>query len=421
MDTITAVSVLCDNRLSAKSKDLAPPRLTSGRFFLYNLYMFKYLIGLFFFVLMIAGAYYLFGQPPDFNQQPAAEPIKIGFVGPLTGDFASYGLPIKNSVVLAVKDLKTQGKLIDVIYEDGQCNGDRAGNALAKLINVDKVSVVIGGVCNGETLAMTEAAEKNRLILFSPSANSADLTNAGGFIFRNNPSDASGGNVLANLLGKKYQEVAMISENTDYAQVLRKTFIQKFGDLGGQLSVDEIFSPDIKDFRSIISKIKNSKAQALIINPQTDQVGGLLVKEAGKMKLAVPIYVNLVPTGPKLIEVAGKAANGVVFTTLPALGYTNPRVPAFIEDYKKTFGVVGNEFYMAAAYDAVNILVQAIESVGDNADKVRDYLYNLPEYDGLIGRYSFDLNGDVVGVNLVLKIIEDGQIKDFPIVSDILN
>ncbi len=84
-----------------------------------------------------------------------------------------------------------------------------------------------------------------------------------------------------------------------------------------------------------------------------------------------------------------------------------------MEDYKKTFGnTTGSEFYMAASYDVVNILVQAVEKVGYDSVKIRDYLYNLSEYDGLLGKYSFDLNGDVVGLRLVLKQVKNGKVED---------
>ncbi len=377
--------------------------------------MTKYLIGVFLLLAVIVGIYYFFELSPSYleDKKSQSEPIRIGFIGSLSSDSVSYGAFIKNSIDLAVKDLRTQGRLIDIVYEDSKCDGETARAAITKLINVDKIKIIIGGVCNGETLAMSEIAEKNRVVLFSPSASSPDLTNAGTFIFRNIPSDSYGGYVLGEILGNQYKDLAIISESTEHTQALRRSFLEKISKSDIQVSVDEIFSPDTKDFRPIFSKIKNSKAEAIIINSQTEQSGGLLVKGIRGAKIILPMFAHMIPNGPKFLEIAGKSSEGIVFTDLPNINRDNIRVQAFLEDYKKTFGnVSGSEFYMAASYDAVNILVQAIEKVNYDYIKVRDYLYNMAEYDGLLGKYSFDLNGDVVGVNLILKQIKDGKIED---------
>src|SRR5438309_1367757 len=116
-------------------------------------------------VLVIIGAgYLLFKAPvPQAPQVANNEPIKIGFIGPLTGDGAVYGEPYRNMVVMAVEEINkaggVDGKSIEVVYEDGKCNGKDGANAAQKLVNVDKVQVIIGGVCSSETLAAVPVAE----------------------------------------------------------------------------------------------------------------------------------------------------------------------------------------------------------------------------------------------------------------------
>ena len=72
-----------------------------------------------------------------------------------------------------------------MIYEDGLCDGKGATNAVQKLINIDGVKIIIGGVCSGETLGAAPLAESSKVILFSPGSGSPDITNAGDYIFRN--------------------------------------------------------------------------------------------------------------------------------------------------------------------------------------------------------------------------------------------
>lgn len=382
--------------------------------------MSRYFFGFLIFLLIVVAAYYFIGLPPSTIEESkvVAQPITIGFIGPLSGDLASYNAHIKNAIELALRDLKTQGKQVGVIFEDGKCNGEDARVALSKLVNDNQVHVVIGGICSGETLAMAPLAEEKLVVLLSPSASSPNITDAGTFTFRNIPSDASGGGVLGGFLAKKYNNLAIISENNEFSQNLRSVFLQKYQEEGGgQILIDEVFLPDAKDFKSIVKKIKEAEALAVLVIAQNESTAGALVKEIGLAKINLPLFSHLLPTGSKFLEVAGKAAEGIVFTDLPLLDLGNARVSTFLEDYKKNYGLLagGQDFYTAAAYDAVNILTQAIERVGTDPIKVRDYLYSLSEYDGLIGKYSFDLNGDVVGVNLVLKKIKDGHIEDFKV------
>jgi len=376
----------------------------------------RHLLGLIVVAAIVGGAYYLLGLPAfDFKIGSApASALKIGFVGPLSGEAAVFGEPIKRAVSLAVKDLNTQGRNIEIIYEDGQCSGDKAMAALQKLINFDQVKMVIGGVCSGETLAMAPLAEAEGVILFSPAATSAAISHAGFFVFRNVPADAQSGFTLADFLGDKYKNIAIFSDNSEEAQVFRGIFKDRFTELGGQFVIDSVFTPDAKekDLRTSIKEKFSAQggaattSEAIVINQQTESLAGFLVKEIRRQKIKLPLLGTPIFASPKFLEAAGKAAEGALFLELPSLSKNQLRVQAFLADYQKFFGQPSGEFYLGAAYDAVNILTQAVAVVGNEPVKIRDYLYNLPEYDGLIGKYSFDLNGDVVGLRFIIKEID---------------
>ena len=148
---------------------------------------------------------------------PVIEPIKIGFIGPLTGDAMSYGRPLSNAVRMAVDVINqsggVKGRPIEILYEDGKCTNTGALNVVRKLIHIDKVSIIIGGICSGETLAILPFTESKGIIVLSPSSSSPDLTGAGKYFFRNTPSDLKGGEKLAQLITQKYKhtKVALLS------------------------------------------------------------------------------------------------------------------------------------------------------------------------------------------------------------------
>ena len=219
------------------------------------------------------------------------DPLKIGFIGPLTGDAVSYGEPISNAIRLAADEINASGGVngreVEVVYTDGKCTSKDAVNAVQKLVNVDGVQFIIGGVCSGETLPILPITEPANVLVISPSASSPDLTGAGELFVRNNPSDESGGAFMANLMFNDYgiRRVAVISEETDYAQGLGRVFVNHFSVLGGEVVIEENFIPETSDFRSMLTKIKASGAEALFINPQTEIAGGTIGRQAQELNL----------------------------------------------------------------------------------------------------------------------------------------
>jgi branched-chain amino acid transport system substrate-binding protein len=362
-------------------------------------------------IIVIVGIWYGLSKKP--TVPTTKEPIKIGFIGPLSGDAASYGIPIKNAIALAVEEINNtggiNGRKIEIIYEDGKCNGKDAVNAAQKLINIDKVKIILGGMCSGELLAIAPITEPAKVLLLSPSASSPDITHAGDFIFRNNPSDADGGKALAKLVREKYTKAAIISENTDYAQALARVFVEHFRSLGGEVVAQENFDPGVKDFRTILTKIKASNPEALVINPQTEIAGGLIVKQAKELGITASLYGNTALAGTKAIETAGKYAEGMLVIDAPGLSESNPKAVKFLADYKARYGTTTLEFYLGAAYDAVYILADGISKYGTDTEKLKDYLYSLKNYNGVIGTYGFDENGDLMGIEYTVKQIKNGK------------
>ena len=342
-------------------------------------------------------------------------PITIGFVGSLTGGGASYGQPISNGIRLAMDEINSAGTVaggVNVIFEDGKCTNKDALNAARKLIDSDKVGAIIGGVCSGESLGFLPVTEAAKVVVISPSSSSPDLTGAGEYFFRNNPSDAHSGLRLAELVSETHNTVAIISEETDYAQGFKGVFVETFTALGGTIVSDEDFVPETDDFRSVLTKVKEAAPTALVVNPQTSIVGGTIVKQARELGIDIPLYGSNVLSDPKAIEIAGvDNIEGLVYVDPPGLSDTNDIVLNFRENFSSRYPSGGLEFYNAAGYDALYILVNAILEVGTDPDAIRDHLHKV-EHNGTLGTYGFDENGDLRGVTFVGKRIVGGEAVD---------
>jgi branched-chain amino acid transport system substrate-binding protein len=213
--------------------------------------------------------------------------------------------------------------------------------------------------------------------------------------------------MLANLIIKKTNKVAVISENTDYAQGIRKVFTNAFTAAGGTLAVDEAYNTGVGDFRSLVSKIKASGATAVFIDAQTETSLIQLATQLKEQKVSAQLYTAYM-TGDAVKQKA-TLLNGLIAVDLP-----NPPASGnggnLLNLYKATFNREPNfPYFVASSYDAVHLLADGIKSVGYDSTKVKDYLYGIKNYDGAAGSYHFDSNGDVVGIALTIKQLKDGQ------------
>jgi len=376
----------------------------------------KIIIGVIIVVIIIGGIWY------GVSRKPTEEVIKIGAIFPLTGDAVVYGVPLQRAAELAVAEINERGgingKSLEIIWEDGKCNGKDAATAASKLINVDKVKIILGGVCSGETLGAASIVEANKVIMFSSSATGPQITEAGDFIFRNSPSDLTQGKILAEAawdLG--YKKIVVIQEITDYALGFREAFEESFTALGGEVTT-ETFTTDTTDVRTQLTKLKQAKGDALLVSVQTLPKAEIVVKQIGELDMNLHLlvidiaidYQKILDQYPDIIEGAIGAK-----VALPDPELFEEKVGS---KYREKYGEEPTlPEYMALTYDAVFILKEAIEysisEVGEiDTNKVRDYLYAIEHRKGVGGVLTMDENGDPVAGH-ILKQVKDGKVINY--------
>lgn len=338
--------------------------------------------------------------------------IKIGAITALTGPGAKYGESSKRGIDLAIEDANSSGGItgmkVTAIYEDYQTDPKLAVSAIQKLITAHNIFVIIGAAGSSEILAMAPIAEKNKVILFAPSASAPDITQAGDFIFRNVASDIYEGSVMAEYAKNtlKVQRAAVIYINNDFGIGLKESFGKRFREIDGTIASEQSFNPDESDFRSQLAKIKATKTNAVYI------VGfkeiGLLLRQSAELGVKVKFLSFTMFEDPDILKVAGEAAEGVYFTS-QAFDPENPYdiVQTFAKRFKQKYQVAP-DIFAALSYDAARILISAIESAGYSSDKIKDALYRTKDFPGVTGTTTFDSNGDVVKP-IGIKVVKDGQ------------
>jgi branched-chain amino acid transport system substrate-binding protein len=363
-------------------------------------------------LLVLVVVFFIWNFNKGTQQSKNSDTIKIGFVGPLTGDVSSSGIPTQRAVELAVKEINNvggiNGKKVELISEDGVCNSKNASAAGAKLINVDKVVGIIGGFCSGESSSFGPSAMQNKVVMISPGSSSPTLSKLGKYFFRVYPSDEFQGKFAAEYAFKtlNVKAVAVVYGNTDWGTGIKNVFVKNFEALGGKVVLDEGVAQDSRDFRTIVGKIRNSNAD-FVFSPLYTEGATAFTKQINDMGVKVKIlgadswsdtkFQNDIDgaLGAQYIEV--KTGSSDEFTNKFKTAYP---------DLKIGFGV-------PQAYDATQILLNAIKAVGtDDKAKLSDTV-RATKFDGISGHIEFDQNGDMLGANYVIKkLLGNGKTEE---------
>jgi branched-chain amino acid transport system substrate-binding protein len=348
--------------------------------------------------------------------------IKIGHIAPLTGDAAIWGNWEVEGIELAVEEINSKGgvvgRKIKVIHEDDKGDPKTAVSALQKLITVDKVEIVIGATLSSTTLAAAPIAEKNKVIMLSPSAQSPKISEAGDYIFRIFASSTVEGKHLAELAKKfNVRSAAILYINNDYGVGLKSVISQYLRENNIPVLDEEGYDVEIKDFRAQIEKIKSLAPEAIFLLGYPTDMGTILLqmKELGLKKLKTKIFAPNSFEAEEIIKIAKDAAEGVfyVYPVLPDLEYTKTIKQKFYDKFKKEMNI-----YNAMGYDAVKILCFVIEQVlkekgKPDSEYVKDLLYKVKDFPGITGPITFDQNGDVVDRPMEVRIVKNGKFVKF--------
>ncbi len=341
------------------------------------------------------------------------EPFKIGAMDALTGVAESYGNPLLQAKLMAVEEINAaggiDGRMLELIVEDSKCAAQDAITAYNKLTDVDGVKIILGATCSGAMLGAAPRAEEDGVVLLSASATSPDIATAGDYIFRTAINDLQLGTDIGNTLWTDgVRSIATITESTDYAEGARRTAVARFEQLGGTVVAAESFSPEVLDFRSQLTKLFEQVPDALLLAAQGEASGGTIIKQARELGYDGPIYSEIVPTAPEALSIAGEAATGLK-AVVPNPDLASAAGVEFLEKFRERYGVPASlPWFQGSAYDDVYIAAECLKQTDDDqdADGFRDCLYGLT-WSGAIGdNYSFDENGDVVGLsNVVVEVL----------------
>ncbi len=300
----------------------------------------------------------------------AKDPIKIGYLAALTGDFAAYGQTEVNMAKMVVSDLNKAGGLlgrqIELVVYDTKTRNEDAVNAVRRMIENDKVCVIVGANSSGINIATAPIVDKGKTPQISTVGTNPIVTvdNKGKvrpYSFRICFTDPYQGAIAAGLAYtdlKKKNAAILYNVGSDYAQGLREYFMRDYTKLGGKIVADEGYRDTDVDFRAQLTKIKNSGADVLFL-PGMGKDMALIIKQAKELDLKVTI-IGGDGYGEFMNEIAGNSMRGTYWINHTYLD--DPGMKPVFARYKAVYKDDCKEFVNGTmAYDAMLWVADAIK------------------------------------------------------------
>lgn len=353
--------------------------------------------------------------------------FRIALAVPLTGDIAAMGQGMKRGAELAVAKINAEGIFkhkIELRAFDDRADPKEAVNVANQIVSDPNIVAVIGHLNSGCSIPAAQVYAKKNLLMITPAATNPKLTlqqlepswKWERNVFRVTTTDDVQGEFAADFLRTKLKlrTVAIIHDKTPYGQGLAEEFKKGFEKKGGIVHSFDGISLGEKDFKALLTKIKQSKPEALYFGGIYNE-GGLIVKQARELGLKSLFVSGDALQTPEFFKVAGAAAEGSYITNVGVPPERIASAKIFIEVFHKNYPGVDIQPYDHYTYEATKIALLALQKAGiqegsDRVDKRKMLAFmRTLKYEGVLGRTEFDEKGDTKNKAITVYLVKNGK------------
>jgi branched-chain amino acid transport system substrate-binding protein len=331
----------------------------------------------------------------------AAEPIRIGAFLSVSGPASFLGEPEKKTLETYVERLNKEGgvagrKIELVIYDDAGA-GDKAATFAKRLIDSDKVDIIVGGTTTGTTMAAVPIVERAEIPFISCAGGVNIVEPAKKWVFKTPHTDRMAAEkVFGDMKKRGITKIALISEDAGFGKSGHDQSVLVARNYGIDIVADEVYSPKDPDVTAQLTKIKNTVGVQALFNFGFGQSPAIVTRNVKQIGLTVPFYQSHGVASKEYIRLAGDSSEGVrlpagglvVAEQLAALDPQKPVVAAFKKTYEDTFKSEASTF-AGYAYDGLQMALAAVRRAGStDKAKVRDEIEKTSGYVGTTGIVS---------------------------------
>ena len=350
--------------------------------------------------------------------------VKIGHVGPTSGQIAHLGKDNENGAKLAIEEANAKGITVDgkkvkfeLLTEDDAADGKQATQVAQKLMDA-KVVGVVGHLNSGTSIPASAIYNAAGVAQISPSATNPKLTNQGfKGVFRMVANDVAQGTAIGNyaVKGMGGKKIAIIDDKTAYGVGLADETEKAVKASGGAVVIREALANEKEqDFKGVLTKVK-AKAPDVIMFGGMDAQAGPMLKQMKALGIKAKFISGDGAQSAELIKLGGDAAEGSYATTAGLPKEKMPQGPAFYDKFKAKFNA-DVQVYAPFTYDATNVLIAAIAKVGTDPAKIIDAV-KATSMDGVTGKIAFDDKGDIKDGAVTVFQVKGGKWETVQIVG----
>ncbi len=342
----------------------------------------------------------------------AEDVIKIGGIGVLSGDYALYGLAVKEGVDLYVKQVNEKGgilgKQVEVLWEDTEAQASKAILAYDKLS--EEVVGLIGGVLSGESKALAEVSAEDGMPQISPSATAYDVTTDRPNVFRTCFLDPFQGNAIAKYMADQgSKKVAVLYDNaTEYSKGLYDAFKARSEELGVEIIAAESAAYGDKDYKTQLTTIMNASPEAVFL-PYYGADAAMILAQANELGLNVKFY-----GADGISDIVDYVANksllaNLVYTDHFSTDADSQMAKDFVAAFQAEYGKMPTISFSATGYDAAVVLLSAIEKAGSTEKQAIVDAIKATDLTAVSGKITFDDHNDPIKSAFLLTFDAEGN------------
>jgi branched-chain amino acid transport system substrate-binding protein len=361
------------------------------------------------------------------SQVSAQEVVKIGHVGPTSGGIAHLGKDNENGARMAIDELNAKGVSIggkkvkfELLAEDD--GGDpKQGTAAAQKLVDSKVSGVVGHLNSGTSIPASKIYSDAGIPQISPSATNPKYTRQGfKTTFRVVADDVHLGGTLGRYAAKelKGKSIAVIDDRTAYGQGVADEFEKGVKGAGGKTVAREFTNDKATDFTAILTNLKAKKPDIVFFGGM-DAVAGPMIRQMKQLGIKAKFMGGDGICSGELPKLSGGAMDDGQVVCAEAGGVEGEQKKG-MEDFKGRFKTKFNadvQIYAPYVYDALNVMVAAMEKAGSSDPaKYLPVLAKTSGYKGVTGNISFDEKGDVKNGALTMFTYKGGNREQIAVV-----
>ena len=358
----------------------------------------------------------------------AADNIKIGLQGPLTGGSSPMGVSMRDGAKLAVTEINAKGGLlgrkIELIERDDEAKNERGVQIAQELINKEKVVAALGYINSGVALASQRFYQEAKIPVMNNVATATLIAKQfadqpENYVFRNSANDTIQSTMIVDELvnRRKFSKIAILADSTNYGQLGREDLEKALAAKGLKAVAIEKYNIKDVDMTPQLLKSKEAGAEIVItygIGPELAQIANGMVKLGWK----VPIMGSWTLSMGNFIDNAGKNADGATMPQTFIQEANTPKRTSFIAAYQKAYKVdrIPSPVSAAQGYDSVYLLAAAIaQAKSTDGSKVREALEDLKApVDGVVTTYNKPFSKtdhEAITMNMpVIGKVQDGRV-----------